>query len=142
MVMMTVNQLSRRAAVAAHVIRYYSRIGLLSPARHPENGYKLFSLSDLTRLRFIRQAQTLGFTLEEIARTLEESMQGNSPCRSVREILLNHIEQNRQRLNELIHLQRRMEQALEQWKSMPDGVPNGDTVCHLIESANSAQLNA
>ena len=78
--MMTVNQLSKRGSVAPHVIRYYSRIGLLNPARHPENGYKLFNRSDITRLRFIRQAQSLGFTLEEIAKIFEDSTHGTSPC--------------------------------------------------------------
>ena len=39
--MMTVSELSRQGRVARHVVRYYSRIGLLSPARHPDNGYKL-----------------------------------------------------------------------------------------------------
>jgi MerR family Zn(II)-responsive transcriptional regulator of zntA len=133
--MMTVSELSRHGSVAPHVIRYYSRIGLLSPVRHPDNGYKLFTRSDITRLRFIRQAQSLGFTLEEIAQILQESTLGKSPCHKVRDILRQHIEANRRRLDELIRLQRRMERALEQWRDMPDGVPDGDTVCHLIETS-------
>ncbi len=44
------------------------------------------------------------------------------------------IEGNRHRLNQLETLQRRMENALDQWRTMPDKVPNGDSICHLIES--------
>ena len=133
--MMTVNQLSKRGSVAPHVIRYYSRIGLLNPARHPENGYKLFNRSDITRLRFIRQAQSLGFTLEEIAKIFEDSTHGTSPCERVRDILVHRIDENRRKLQELMQLQERMEHALEQWRTMPDGLPDGHSVCHLIESA-------
>ena len=57
-----------------------------------------------------------------------------SPCPRVREILLRRIDENRRQLEEIMALQARMEQALEQWEDMPDGVPDGDSVCHLIES--------
>lgn len=139
---MTVSELSRQGRVAPHVVRYYSRIGLLSPARHPDNGYKLFVRSDVARLRFIRQAQSLGYTLDEIGQILNDSTHGNSPCHKVRQILQRHIAENRQKLQELMQLQRRMEDALKQWDTMPDRVPNGNSVCHLIESAGIVQYDA
>jgi len=132
--MFTVNHLARRVGVSAHAVRYYSRIGLLQPGRNPENGYRLFDRSDVTRLQFIRQAQSLGFTLDEVAEILEESGKGKSPCPKVREILGRRIEENRRKLEELNALQARMEQALLQWSKMPDMEPDGDSVCHLIES--------
>ncbi|NIO43384.1 MAG: MerR family DNA-binding protein [Burkholderiales bacterium] len=140
--MLTVIELSRHSNVRPHVVRYYSRIGLLSPARNPDNGYKLFAYSDVPRLIFIRQAQRLGYTLEEIREILDESSQGKSPCHRVREILQQRIEENRQKLDELIQLQNRMEDALQQWGEMPDGMPDGTSVCHLIESAAGIRYNA
>ena len=131
---MTVNEVARRADVPPHVVRYYSRIGLLKPARHPENGYKLFKQEDVKHLRFIRKAQGLGYTLSEIDEILHHAHHGESPCPVVREILQRHIEENRRKVEALLRLQRRMEEALEQWKAMPDGVPDGHTVCVLIES--------
>ncbi|WP_369408873.1 MerR family transcriptional regulator [endosymbiont of Lamellibrachia barhami] len=47
-------------------MRYYLRIGLIQPAAQQENGYRLFTLHDAARLRFIRMAKYLGFTLNEI----------------------------------------------------------------------------
>ncbi|MDH3669993.1 MAG: MerR family transcriptional regulator [Gammaproteobacteria bacterium] len=140
--MMTVSELSRQGRVAPHVVRYYSRIGLLSPARHPDNGYKLFSRSDISRLSFIRQAQSLGCTLEEIAQILDTSAQGKSPCRRVRDILQRHVEENRQKLEELLQLQNRMEDALRQWDKMPDRVPDRESICHLIESTGIRRYDA
>jgi DNA-binding transcriptional MerR regulator len=135
--MFTVNELSKRGGIAPHVVRYYSRIGLLEPARHPGNGYKLFSRDDVARLRFIRQAQSLGYTLEEIRRFLELRRAGRSPCREVRAILERRIEENRRRIVDLIALQRRMERARRQWERLSDQPDDCDGWCHLIESAAS-----
>ena len=52
--MLTVNELAIQANTAAHVVRYYTRIGLIEPSAQQENGYRLFSSRDANRLRFIR----------------------------------------------------------------------------------------
>lgn len=132
---MTVRQIAAKVAVEAHVVRYYTRIGLLCPTRDSHNGYRTYSNYELIRLRFIHQAQSLGFTLSEIAKIFEESSRRESPCPGVRAIIERRIEENKVRLQELMRLQRRMERALVQWASMPDGMPSGESVCHLIESA-------
>ena len=58
---MKVTEFAKRAGVGPDVVRYYVREGLLAPSRNPANGYKLFGSPHLSRLRFIRQAQALGF---------------------------------------------------------------------------------
>ena len=131
---MTVSEIARRSGVPVHVVRYYTRIGLLKPSRNPRNGYKQYEDSDLSRLRFIRQAKSLGYKLDEIDRIFGESSKGKSPCPMVRRIIGNRIEENRLRLKELATLQRRMERALARWSKQPDGIPDGHTVCYLIES--------
>ena len=132
--MFTVIELATRADAPAHVVRYYARIGLLKPRRHQENGYRLFGKQDARRLRFIRLAKKLGFTLSEIREITEHADQGESPCREVRNIIRQRIQENRTRIDAMMNLQNRMEQALAQWESMPDGIPDGDHVCHLIET--------
>src|SRR5450759_5327007 len=130
---MTVIELARKSDVRDHVIRYYVCVGLLHP-NHSRNGYKIFADADVARVRFVRQAQSLGYTLKEIAQIFEERLRGKSPCPRVREILKSRIKENRDKLDTLVQLQTRMEQALAQWSKMSDGVPDGTTVCHLIES--------
>ena len=133
---MIVNELAQRADTPSHVVRYYTRIGLLEPTRHPENGYKLFDGSHVRRLRFIRRTKLLGFTLNEIAELLDDATHGDSPCPRAREIIERRIDENRRKLDEMIALQQRMELALTRWKEMPDKVPDGHVVCHLIETVN------
>ena len=132
--MLTVTELANRSGATPHVVRYYTRMGLLRPERNPGNGYRLYEYREVGWLRFIRQAKRLGYTLKEIREIMHDADQDKSPCPRVREILLRHIDENRRQLEELVALQTRMEQALEQWADMPDGVPDGHSVCHLIES--------
>lgn len=138
---LTVTDLANRSGATPHAVRYYTRMGLLRPKRNPDNGYRLYRHSEVSWLRFIRQAKRLGYTLSEIREIMHDSDQGKSPCPRVREILGQRIDENRRQLDELMALQTRMEQALEQWSDMPDGIPDGDSVCHLIESF-SGQYNS
>jgi DNA-binding transcriptional MerR regulator len=134
---MIVNELARTSGVPPHVVRYYTRIGLLEPVRDGNNGYKLFNQQDVARIRFVRQAKRLGCTLNEIRQIPRDANRGRSPCPRVRQIIQRHIEANRCRIEEAIALQKRMESAVKRWEAMPDGMPDGHTVCHLIESFSS-----
>ena len=132
--MYTVTELANRCGTTPHAVRYYTRKGLLRPKRNPDNGYRLYRLSEISWLRFVRQAKNLGYTLNEIKEIMHDVDDDNSPCPRVREILMKRIDENREHLDELVALQNRMEQALKQWKKMPDGIPDGHSVCHLIET--------
>ncbi len=132
--MLTINELAIQAGAPAHVVRYYTRFGLIEPKAKQENGYRLFSPRDANRLRFIRMAKQLGFTLNEIREITRHADHGESPCEDVRHIIKDHIEENRIKIEAMQKLQTRMEQALTQWESMPNGIPNGNSICHLIES--------
>jgi DNA-binding transcriptional MerR regulator len=132
--MLTVTQLANRSGTSPNVVRYYTRVGLLRPERNPDNGYHFYNPRDISWLRFIRQAKRLGYTLGEIKAIRHDADQGHSPCPRVRKILQRRLVENRRHLEELMALQTRMEQAFLGWADMPDGVPDGDSVCHLIES--------
>jgi MerR family transcriptional regulator, Zn(II)-responsive regulator of zntA len=134
-----VKELANLCSVPPDTIRHYTRIGLLRPARDPVNGYRQYTQSDSKRLGFIRTAKSLGYSLKEIEHILAESQKGKSPCPLVRDLIGHRIQVNRARLEQLMELQVRMEQALKSWKKMPDGVPNGDSICHLIESVGNKQ---
>ena len=132
--MITVSELSKAAQTTTDAIRHYVRIGLLSPTRNPDNGYKLFSEADIKKVKFIRQAKGLGFMLRDIQTIFDHSADGQSPCPAVREMIQDRINENRARLAELNNLQQRMDEAVTKWTLMPDGEPDGEAICHLIES--------
>ncbi len=132
--MITANTLAKKANVPIYTIRHYTNIGLLKPVRNPGNGYKVYQFSDTTRLRFILAAKNLGFTLAEISHILDEAQHGNSPCPLVRDIIKLRIEENRRKIKEMKQLQKKMESAFGNWSKMQNSMPNGESVCHLIES--------
>ncbi|MFK5947370.1 MAG: MerR family transcriptional regulator [Methylococcales bacterium] len=131
------NELAKRVELSKDTIRYYIKIGLLTPKYNPDNGYKLFNDKDIQRLHFICKAKYLGFTLKEIKQIFFECEQGNDPCPMVREFLQRHIETNNKHLQELICLQARMETAWENWQKIPDSQTKSAEYCAMIESVVS-----
>ncbi len=130
---MKVSQLAKRAGVTPDTVRHYVKIDLLKPQRNPENGYREFGPKDLSRLKFIRGAQRLGFHLDEIRSIFASADGGHSACPEVRGIIARRIDETRKTIVELQNLQQRMERAAAGWADLPDRAPDGHSVCHLIE---------
>ena len=75
---------ARRAGVTVKAIRYYERIGLIPEAGRNEGRFRVFPEETVERIEFIKRAQALGFTLEEIAEILAVYDQGECSCGQVR----------------------------------------------------------
>jgi MerR family transcriptional regulator, Zn(II)-responsive regulator of zntA len=132
---LTVMEVARGANVEAHVVRFYARTGLIRAARYAANGYRQFVPFDIKRVRFVRAAQSLGFTLAEIREILRRSRLRQTPCPLVRDIMARRLADAAGRLKELQAMHERMQRASEQWRHMPDSVPTESDICVLIESA-------
>lgn len=130
---LTVTEFSRRVHAEPHLIRYYTKMGLLRPARTPGNGYKVFEQADISRFHFIRQAQSLGCTLVEIREILDQSQQPEPDCGRIRNILHDRLVKNQQRLLELSQLQQRIQKALAFCELASENYSNEDLLRHLIE---------
>ncbi len=85
---MTIGEFARRANVNVQTIRYYERVKLL-PATHrwPGSGYRDFDEDALLRLRFIRSAKELGFTLQEIRELIDLRILPGESCAEVKQLL-------------------------------------------------------
>jgi len=134
---MTVKQLAKSSSMTSDAVRYYTRIGLLHPTRDSDNGYRQFSSTDNHRLRFIARAKQIGFSLAEIRQVFADAEQACSPCPRVRDILQRRITENRLQIEMMTALQERMEQAQREWGKIPDGMPDGESICQLIEAINA-----
>jgi Hg(II)-responsive transcriptional regulator len=82
---LTIGAVSKSSGVSVEAIRYYEREGLLEEARRTASGYRQYQPDVLLRLSFIRRAQDLGFSLEEIRELLQLRAIPKSSCQSVRE---------------------------------------------------------
>jgi MerR family copper efflux transcriptional regulator len=77
MSLLSIGQLAKRAGVAIDTVRYYERDGLLSPSGRLPSGYRRYGEAELKRLRFIRRAKALGFSLADIRVLLSLSRERN-----------------------------------------------------------------
>jgi MerR family transcriptional regulator, copper efflux regulator len=80
-----IGEVALRAGVSIDAVRYYERRRLLPTAPRTEGGFRLFTLDTVERVRFIKQAQELGFSLDEIGELLATG--GARECRRVRDYL-------------------------------------------------------
>lgn len=130
---MKVSELAKKADVTAETVRHYTREGLIRATRNPHNGYQEYDAEALQKLHFIQQARELGFSLKQIAEIFEQSDSGDSPCPMVRDLLRQKVPETKRQIAQLQSHLEKMEAALEAWNEMEDGVPNGHSICCLIE---------
>ncbi|MFO8140956.1 MAG: MerR family DNA-binding protein [Marinobacter sp.] len=130
---MKVKELADAAGVNPDTVRFYTRERLLHPVRNPDNNYQHYDAEDLRRLRFARKSRQLGFSLPEIRQILERADDQHSPCPMVRDVFQHRLAEVEREIAELQELRKRMTSALSAWQDMPDGTPDGHTICRLIE---------
>jgi Hg(II)-responsive transcriptional regulator len=94
-------ELARRAGVGKETIRYYERRRLLPQPRKRESGYREYPPEAVDRIRFIRHAQALGFTLREIAELLYLNDAPDAECGEVLEMAMSKLEEVRSRIRRL-----------------------------------------
>ncbi len=80
---LTIGQLAKAVEVNIQTIRYYERLNLLVPTMRRPSGYRIYGGEALRRLRFIRNAQILGFTLHEVAELLNLRVNSRARCDDV-----------------------------------------------------------
>lgn len=86
-----IGELATRAGVSVDVLRYYERLKLLPRARRTSGGFRLFEPESIERVQFIRQAQKLGLSLEEIRGLLATG--GADECKKVCELLRTKLQE-------------------------------------------------
>jgi MerR family mercuric resistance operon transcriptional regulator len=126
---LTSGQLAEGAGVGIETIRYYERKGLLPPPARSRSGYRRFPAEAVDRLRFIRQAQYLGFSLKEIQELLSLRIDPKASCSEVRQRAQAKIGEIEQRLRGL----QRIREVL--WKlSEACGGRGPITACPILEA--------
>ncbi len=97
---LTIGKAAKQSGVGIDTVRFYEREGLLPKASRTSSGYRLYTPSDVERLRFIRRAKTLGFSLEEISELLNLNAAKGSRA-SVRKLAQHRLTDLNQKISEL-----------------------------------------
>lgn len=103
---MTIGELGKRAGVPVATVRYYEQRGLIAAAPRSRAGYRQYDVGAAERLRFIRHAQALGFSLEEIRELLALRVTDPASCRPVLATARSKLHHVQQRIRELQRMER------------------------------------
>jgi len=131
---MTIGELARWANVNPRTLRYYERIGVLTPTARTDAGYRLYTERDAARLAFIRRAQTLGLALTEIADIIAVREAGIAPCRHVRAIAETKVAAIDARIAELWALRSELTRLAERAGAVEDICVGDSSICLAVEN--------
>ncbi|MCC0178327.1 heavy metal-responsive transcriptional regulator [Waterburya agarophytonicola K14] len=131
-----IGELAKQTGLAVGTLRYYSDLGLLQPAQRGDNGYRYYSQDASQQVDFIKKAQTLGFTLEEIKQILDVRDRGEKPCSLVQSLLDSKIEQLQIQIRRMTLFKAELEEYRFAWIKNPNPESNSQEVCPLISSVS------
>ncbi len=114
---MTIGKLAKAAAVNVDTINYYEHRDLMLPVSRTGSGYRIYDQTSLARLRFIKKAQWLGFSLSEIKRFTE--FDGSEECKkSVMLITKNKLAEHEAKIKELLTIKNEIQNLTHSCESM------------------------
>jgi DNA-binding transcriptional MerR regulator len=131
--MLRIGEVSKRSGIGIEALRFYEKSALLDKPSRTFSGYRVYGPEILERLAFIKRAQALGFSLDEIKRIVDDARTGQSPCDEVREIVSRRLEELDERMREMRRYRKELAETLEEWNKV--GRAPGH-ICGLIESSH------
>ena len=134
MATLTTNELARQGGVNLESIRFYERERLLPKPPRTASGYRMFAPDDVRRVRFIKRAQELGFSLREIKELLALRFEPDTSCANVRERAENKLSDIDQKISDL----KRMRKALARLAAACPGRGNTSN-CPILESLDMGE---
>lgn len=136
---MLIGDIAKLSDVTPATIRYYEELGLLTVPPRSESGYRHYSQAMVEELRFIKKAQGLGFSLEEIGEILSMSRAGEAPCARVLDLAQRNLVAADERIRQLQAFRDRLAAQIARWKDKTVPTCNGGGLCEIITSADLPQ---
>lgn len=127
---MRIGELADRLGINPRTIRFYERIGLLPEPERTASGYRSYEDADADRITFIKTAQRLGLTLDEIGEIIALRDRGQPPCGYVGRLLRRQVAELDRRIAEMQHLREELRGLEAHAGTLTQG---GDGYCQLIE---------
>ena len=122
----TIARAAEAAAVGVETIRYYERRGLIAQPTQKAGAYRRYDDRHVARIRFIKRAQELGFTLDEVADLLK--LDDGANRKEVQRIASARLDEIRQRIDDLGRMERTLAHLLDHCRS------GGLTKCPIIDA--------
>jgi MerR family copper efflux transcriptional regulator len=129
-----IGEVASNSGLPVKTVRYYEEIGLLTPTvDRSETGYRLFNPQVLNRLAFIRRAQSLGLSLNEIHQILNVHDEGELPCGEVKQHLQAKVQAITEQIETLETLKSELQGILSGWEEQPPSYRIAQTICPNLQ---------
>jgi len=128
-----IGDVAERTSVSAPTIRYYESIGLLPTASRSSTGYRRYTERTVEELQFIKKAQALGFSLDEITEILKLSRAGTTPCSRVLDLAHRHLAALEERIQQLTRFRDQLASEIGKWDGRRE--PTCQGLCQIIAAA-------
>jgi len=132
---------AKLAGVSTDTLRYYERQRLLPAPPRAANGYRRYPAGALARIRVIRSALAVGFSVDELAKILGAHDRGLAPCQHVRQLAVSKLETLESRIRELQHLRTALRNTIDDWDKRLAKTPSGGRAA-LLESLAASRPSA
>lgn len=130
-----IGEVALQSGLSVKTVRYYEELGLLMPSvKRASSGYRLFERSVFNRLAFIKRAQSLGLSLEEIGEILAVHDAGELPCGTVKQRLQQKLETLNEQINALNLLKAELLGIISGWQEEPSTEQLEQTICPNIQA--------
>lgn len=126
---MTVGELAKKARVNVETLRYYERRSILPKPTRTTSGYRIYGEEDVRRIRFVKQAQAMGFRLNEISELMSLAVDDPLTCDEVREQAESKLTEIDRKLSDLRRVRKTLVRLI---KSCQTGDPTGP--CPILSS--------
>ena len=134
-----IGQVAHETGLSIDTIRFYEKQGLLKRSPRTEGGFRLFGTGDIETLRFVRKAQELGFSLNEIRELLILRSDHVPACSHVKELLDQKLVGVEQKIRKLQDLERILKRALQKCKrELKTAAVGHEECCPVIDEINRA----
>jgi len=118
-------ELARLAGVSTDTLRHYERLKLLSTPRRSPGNYRMYPANTLDRVRLIRRALAVGFSLPELVKVLKIRDDGGAPCRQVKLLLEEKLAVLDVQIADLTAMRAHLRNVLKDWEQRLLGTPDG-----------------
>lgn len=130
---MQIGELAQQAGVTVQTVRFYERRKLLPEPIRKQSGYRQYSQNELKQLRFIRQAKSLGFSLDEIREIIRSRGRGECPCTDVIAMAERHLHEVSEQIEKLEKFKEELRRSIKHWKGAGKQTLSAGAICTLIE---------
>jgi len=131
---MYIRDVAKSVGLTSQAIRFYEQLGLIAKPQRTSAGYRFYSAETVKRVQFIKDAQRLGFSLDEIREVLRLKYSGQSPCDCVRKMLNGKLRELKDQIKQMDQMRRGIATCLRASRKRARLPHTASLICPIVQN--------